>query len=148
MNNIDKNEFIHKSTKNSGETSLVNLDIVNCINYMSSIPYQINTDILKHILILYARSSLFAEGAKTNTTTTSSTNFSSNEVKWSGDEGSSIPSNEKIKDLIKLNLHPNTRNMYKLQLKHKHGEINDILIHNSHFYSDRSIILYSILFAD
>lgn len=38
--------------------------------------------------------------------------------------------------------------MYKLQLKHKYGEVNDILIHNNQFYSLRLIILSSMLFAD
>lgn len=78
-----------------------------------SIPFAINTKVLKHILNLIQNSD----------------------------------NNNKIKELIKLNIHPNTHNMLKLNLTHKYGELNDIAIHNSQFYSDKSIILSAILLS-
>lgn len=39
---------------------------------------------------------------------------------------SGVYSNDKIYDIIKLNLHPNTMNLFNLNLKKKYGEITDI----------------------
>jgi hypothetical protein len=102
-----------KSHKNSGKTTLDNLNIINSINYMGSIPYSINTKVLKHLLNLI--------------------------------QGSA--NKDKINELIKLNIHSNTKNMFKLNLTHKYGELNEIAIHNSQFYNNKSIILSAILFS-
>lgn len=52
-----------------------------------------------------------------------------------------------INKLIKLNIHPETKNMYNLSLSKKQGVILDILTHNSQYYSDKSIITSAFLFS-
>jgi len=42
---------------------------------------------------------------------------------------SGVYSNDKIYNIIKLNLYPNTLNLFNLNLKKKYGEITDIHTH-------------------
>jgi hypothetical protein len=51
-NKNNKNNFLKKSHKNIGLSKLHNLDLINAINYLSSIKYCINHDLLKIILDL------------------------------------------------------------------------------------------------
>jgi hypothetical protein len=55
--------------------------------------------------------------------------------------------NNKINELIKLNIHHDTKNIYYYTLKKKYGELSDIYKHNSQFYSDKSIITSAFLFS-
>ena len=45
-------------------------------------------------------------------------------------------------------MHPNTKNLYDLNLSKKYGLISDILKHNSQFYSDRTVISYAIMLSN
>lgn len=66
-------------------------------------------------------------------------------------DGESLPyglyNNEKINELIKLNIHPNTKNIYILNLRKKYGDISEIHKHNSQYYSDKTIITNALLFS-
>lgn len=55
---------------------------------------------------------------------------------------SGVYSNDKIYDIIKLYLHPNTINLFYF----KYGEITKIQKHNSQFYSDKSVITFALMF--
>jgi hypothetical protein len=119
LNNINKKEFVSVSHKNSGKIKLNNLNIINSINYLSSIPYTINSELLNYILfIIYNKKS-----------------FSDNDQSV-------------IDELIKLNIHYNTKNIFKLISAKKYGELSEIHKHNSQYYSDKSIITSALLFSD
>jgi len=49
-NKLDRNSFMHKSLKNSGSTKLYDDKIIKTINYIQSIPFKINLNMLYHIL--------------------------------------------------------------------------------------------------
>lgn len=119
LNNINKNEFLNQSFINNGKTTLHDLKIIDCINYLGSIPYTINTQVLKHVLNLIKS----IEGEE------------------------QLYNNNKIKELIKLNMHHNTKNLYNLTLRKKYGDISLIHKHNSQYYSDKSIITSALLFS-
>lgn len=116
LNNIDKKEFINKSIKNSGQIKLDNLDIVNSINFLSSVPFAINTQVLKHIF-----------------------NIIANEAQ--------LFNKLKINELIKLNLHPNSKNSYMLNKYKKYGDLFEIKTHNSQYFMDKSIITSALMFS-
>nr|QWO71409.1 RNA polymerase [Termitomyces sp. T123] len=118
LNSINKNQFINESYKNNAKTTLDDLKIIDCINYLGSVPYTINTQLLNHVLNLVN----------------------------ANDSG--VYSNDKINEIIKLNMHPNTMNIYNLTLSKKSGDISDIQAHNSQFYSDKSVITYALIFSD
>jgi hypothetical protein len=113
-NNKDKNEFIRKSHKNVISTQLNNLDIVNTINYLSSVKFCINNNVLNFILNLINNN------------------------------------DDRIFNLIKINLHPKTKDIFKLNLlKYKNqNELNEILKHNSQYYNDNTILQTALLFSD
>lgn len=121
-NRKNKNSFIIKSHKNSGETKLDNEDIINTINYLSSIPFTINTQVLKHLLILINGN--YCEN---------------NSTAW--------VVRALINERIILNMHPETSKLYNLGLKNKQGKIQEILKHNSQYFSDKSIITSALLFS-
>jgi DNA-dependent RNA polymerase len=116
LNSTNKISFINDSYKNNGKTILDDVKIIDCINYLNSIPYTINKQVLNHVFNL----------------------FNARE--------SGIYSNNKINELIKLNMHPNTTKLYNLTIKKKYGEITDIYKHNSQYYSDKSVITYALIF--
>jgi DNA-dependent RNA polymerase len=124
LNEETKNSFITKSHKNTGETKLENSNIIDTINFLSSIAFTINTPVLKHLLFIIKG------------------NYNDDKENGAGCEVSAA-----IKKLIKLNIHPETKNMYNLSLRKKQGEILDILTHNSQYYSDKSIITSALLFS-
>jgi len=112
-NNKNKTKLIRKSHKNIGETKLHTLDIVNTINYLSSVKYCINNNVLNYIFNLL-------------------------EI-----------NNEHILNLIKIDLHPKTKEAYKSSApKIKKYELNEILKHNSQFYSDKTILQTALLFSN
>jgi DNA-dependent RNA polymerase-like protein len=49
-NNLEHNQFIHKNPINAGKLKLINLDIIKTINYIQSVPFIINLNVLEHIL--------------------------------------------------------------------------------------------------
>nr|QWO71405.1 RNA polymerase [Termitomyces sp. K1Ag] len=119
LNSINKNDFISKSQKNSGATKLDNLKIIDTINYLGSIPFEINTQVLKHIMSLIVAT----------------------------EREPLLYNQEKLNELIKLNIHPNTKDIYNLNLSKKFGEVEEIQKHNSQFYSDKTIITNALLFS-
>nr|QWO71408.1 RNA polymerase [Termitomyces sp. K2P1] len=119
LNSINKNDFISKSQKNSGVTKLDNLKIIDTINYLGSIPFEINTHVLKHIMSLIVAT----------------------------ERDPLLYNQEKLNELIKLNIHPNTKDIYNLNLSKKFGEVEEIQKHNSQFYSDKTIITNALLFS-
>jgi DNA-directed RNA polymerase len=52
LNNFEHNHFIHKNPINDSIIKLINEDIINTINYIQSVPFQINLNVLHHILNL------------------------------------------------------------------------------------------------
>jgi DNA-dependent RNA polymerase len=50
INIFDQTHFIHKNPINAGKLNLINLDIIKTINYIQSIPFIININVLEHIL--------------------------------------------------------------------------------------------------
>jgi DNA-dependent RNA polymerase len=124
LNEENKNSFITTSHKNNGETKLENSNIIQTINFLSSIAFTINTPVLKHLLFLIKG------------------NYNDDKENGVGSEMSAA-----INELIKLNLHPETKNMYNLSLMKKEGEILDIKIHNSQYYINKSIMTSALLFS-
>lgn len=120
LNSINKIDFISKSQTNSGEIKLDNFNIIDCINYLGSIPYTINTEVLKHLLNL---------------------------IKDKDMDGKQAHLYKKINELIKLNMHHDTKNIFNYTLKKKYGELSEIYKHNSQFYGDKSIITSALLFS-
>jgi hypothetical protein len=111
-NKHNKKHYLKNSHKNIGPSRLHNLDIINAINYLSSIKYCINHDLLKIIFELLDKN------------------------------------DERITKLIKINLHPQTKDIFELsQDKNKQKELYEILKHNSQYYGDRSVLQTALLFS-
>jgi hypothetical protein len=112
LSNIDnKKSYIRKSNSNVGVIKLKNSNIINTINYMSSIKYIINNKVLTFILKLLENS------------------------------------DDRILKLIILKPHPKTKDIYKLNLSHKHAELNEIFKYNSQYYCYKSVLQTAILFS-
>lgn len=120
LNNNNKNQFSSQSPVNIGNIKLNNLNIINTINYLGNIPFSINIPVLKHLLNLVTVSSAAPKLYNSN----------------------------KINELIKLNIHPQTKNLFKLTYSNKLGDVLDIQKHNSRFYSDKTSITTALLFAN
>jgi hypothetical protein len=111
-NKNNKNNFLKKSHKNIGLSKLHNLDLINAINYLSSIKYCINHDLLKIVFELLDKS------------------------------------DDRITKLVKIDLHPQTKDVFKLSTdKNKQKELYDILKHNSQYYGDRTVLQNALLFS-
>lgn len=89
LNSVNKLEFIHESYKNNGQTTLDDNKVIECINYLGEIPYTINTNVLKHVLNLFNASEL------------------------------GIFKNTILNENLILNMHPNTKNLFILNLRKK-----------------------------
>ena|ERR1700719_3522045 len=87
------------------------MDIINTTNYLSSIRYCINNDVLNYIFDLLE-----------------------NEDK-------------EILKIIKLNIHPQTKEIYKLSFSNKINELNLIFKHNSQYYSDSTVLQLALIYS-
>jgi hypothetical protein len=112
LNKDHQNKLLRESNKSIGKTRLNNLDLVKTVNYLSSIKYCVNNNVLNYIL-------------------------------------NSLKSNEKnILNLIKVDLHPETKNLFKLNVKKEFYKLNTILKHNSAYYNDNTVLQIALLFSE
>jgi DNA-directed RNA polymerase len=118
---MNKKHLISESQENSGQIKLDNLNIVDCINYLSGTATSINTQVLKHLFNLL----IISEAAPAQ--------FNNNLI---------------VNEIIKLNIHPDTKLIYKLTNQKKYGELSEIYKHNSQYYMDKSIIISALMFSD
>jgi DNA-dependent RNA polymerase len=58
LKEFKRESFIHNNPKNSGKTKLINYDIINTINYIQSISYTINKEVLKFLFECLAEGEL------------------------------------------------------------------------------------------
>jgi DNA-directed RNA polymerase len=107
----NKNHYIHKSHKNVGITKLINNDNIDCINYLQSIPFIINKELLNYLI-------------------------------------DCINNNFDFNNLLPLELHSETNNLYKYILKKDNILINNILSNNSKFNENRSYLSLAMLLQD
>jgi hypothetical protein len=66
-NNYEHNHFIHKTPINASIIKIINEDIINTINYIQSVPFQINLNVLHHILNLIVENYNFDDPVFFNT---------------------------------------------------------------------------------
>jgi DNA-dependent RNA polymerase len=60
-NRYDRKHFIHRNLKNLGTIKLINDKIINTLNYIQSIPFIVNLNVLYHILNLIKEGKQFEE---------------------------------------------------------------------------------------
>jgi DNA-directed RNA polymerase len=112
LTNINnKKHYIHKSYKNVGETKFINNDMIDTLNYLQSIPFIINTELLDYLILC-------------------------------------INNNFDFGELLSLELHPETKILFKFNLLKKEKIVKNILKLNSLNYENKCHISMAMLFRN
>lgn len=114
INANNKHHLIHKSYKNMGTTKFVTSDNINSINYLQSVPFVINKELLTYLLHCI---------------------------------NNNIAAPLLNHHLI-THLHPDSKQLFYLNLKKKDILVKEILAYNSKYYEHKMNLSLAILLAE